>query len=42
MNVFYITINKINENAFFFGVLPNMLENLLPDIIGQKRLSVFS
>jgi hypothetical protein len=41
MSVFPPAVDEINKNPFFFGVFPNMLKNLLPDVIAQKRLSVF-
>jgi hypothetical protein len=41
MSVFPPAVDKINKNPFFFGIFPNMPENFLPDVIAQKRLSVF-
>jgi len=34
MYVVNMAINKININTFFYGVLPNMHKNFLPDFFG--------
>ena len=41
MTMLDIAVDKINKNSFLSGIFPNMPENFLPDVIAQKRLSVF-
>lgn len=36
-----VTTYKIQKNAFFFGILPDMLENFSSDIVAEERFPVF-
>ena len=41
MNMIHITVNEIDVDAFFLGVLANMLEHVEADLVFEKRFPVF-
>jgi hypothetical protein len=41
MNMLDIAVYKINKNILFSRIFPNMLKDLLPDVIAQERFSIF-